>query len=921
MKHTLRLFLITILFLTGINAFAEKKTNDNLACPTAAISYSSINFCSSITNPQAVTLTGTDAYLGGFFSSTPAGLALNPTTGEIIPSASTPGMYTVEYTISAAGSCGAVITTTTITITPSNNVSTVSSNQTLCIDTPLTQITLTTTGATGIGTATELPPGVNAIWSANHIVITGTPISVGIFNYSIPLTGGCGTTYATGTITVTPSNTIPNNTVSPPSSTPTLCLGSPMTTITHATTGATGIIQSGLPVGVTANWSGNVITISGTPVMFGVYNYSIPLTGGCGTAYATGTITVYDQPHAGTDGNIYICENNSTIDIFDIISGEQYGGVWTRTSGTGGTFNAAAGTFTSAMGATSSSFMYTVPATSTCSSDSSIAIINIMPNPTGISISGSTATCAGTPVNLIITGTPGTTITMTNGSSQNTFITGSSGSIIIPVSPTVTTTYTLISASLDACTIPIIGQSATVTINQTPQFITQIPDITICNGGQLNIASQLTSTVPGATFTWSATTSNVNTTTLNGNQTNIDQVVNLIGVNAVGTITIQVRPEIGSCYGMPQQIAVTVQPIPTTTSTTVSQTTICNNQFVTITSNSNSATAYNWQVNSSTGVQIVGGTTSGTSTTGIIDIQLALTNSLIAGTISFNVTPVNGICTGTTVTNAVTITVNPLPGTPIAFPTYAICSGETSNLTIATFPNITGTELVWTVTDSQNVTGFSNGIGMAPASINDILINTSNIQGFVKYSVTTKLGNCEGGTTEYTVLVNPLPYLSNLTDGEITFDGNGNLIPYVLDTGLNTFDYSFEWYLNSTLITNANSNTYSATEEGIYSVKAFSLVTGCENYLSADVTENLINNEDPVDLVMYPNPSFDSINFSYNSKVKSVQISNQMGQTVLAKEVDNLKNGTIDISVLNIGIYNIEFETESGIVSHRIIKQ
>jgi uncharacterized protein (TIGR02145 family) len=66
------------------------------------------------------------------------------------------------------------------------------------------------------------------------------------------------------------------------------------TPITIATTGATGIdtTASGLPAGVTASWSGNVITISGTPTAEGTFNYTIRLTGGCGNVNATGTITV-----------------------------------------------------------------------------------------------------------------------------------------------------------------------------------------------------------------------------------------------------------------------------------------------------------------------------------------------------------------------------------------------------------------------------------------------------------------------------------------------------------------------------------------------------------------------------------------------------------------------------------------------------
>ena len=108
----------------------------------------------------------------------------------------------------------------------------------------------------------------------------GTPSASGTFNYTIPLTGGCSSVDATGTITVTADNT-----AGVASSTPTLCINTALTNITHATTGATGISNdgvagaNGLPAGVSASWSGDVITISGTPSAVGTFNYMILLTG------------------------------------------------------------------------------------------------------------------------------------------------------------------------------------------------------------------------------------------------------------------------------------------------------------------------------------------------------------------------------------------------------------------------------------------------------------------------------------------------------------------------------------------------------------------------------------------------------------------------------------------------------------------
>jgi uncharacterized membrane protein len=85
--------------------------------PTANISYAGLPYCANLPDLQPVILTGTGAYTGGTFSSTP-GLIINATTGEINPLTSTPGTYTVTYTTVSANGCGVVTATTTVTISP-----------------------------------------------------------------------------------------------------------------------------------------------------------------------------------------------------------------------------------------------------------------------------------------------------------------------------------------------------------------------------------------------------------------------------------------------------------------------------------------------------------------------------------------------------------------------------------------------------------------------------------------------------------------------------------------------------------------------------------------------------------------------------------------------------------------------------------
>ena len=105
--------------------------------------------------------------------------------------------------------------------------------------------------------------------------------------------------------------TVPNNNTASAHPAQKRFANTSLNSITHATTGATGISNdgvsgsNGLPSGISATWSGNVITISGTPTVTGTFNYSVPLTGGCGSVNAR-TITVNTLPtvDAGSDQTV-----------------------------------------------------------------------------------------------------------------------------------------------------------------------------------------------------------------------------------------------------------------------------------------------------------------------------------------------------------------------------------------------------------------------------------------------------------------------------------------------------------------------------------------------------------------------------------------------------------------------------------------
>lgn len=202
--------------------------------------------------------------------------------------------------------------TSTLTIIRVNSVSLTSlpgtDNQTICYNNAITNIIYSTVRASGIGTPSGLPGGVSATFASNLITISGTPTQYGLFNYSIPLIGGCGTINATGTITVNQPSTI---TLNSGSQNQTVCSGSAITSTVYTFGGsATNASVTNLPSGLTSslNTTNKTLTISGIPTTSGTYTittsgHSFP----CTAATISGIITMNSSPSA------IISENNGPL--------------------------------------------------------------------------------------------------------------------------------------------------------------------------------------------------------------------------------------------------------------------------------------------------------------------------------------------------------------------------------------------------------------------------------------------------------------------------------------------------------------------------------------------------------------------------------------------------------------------------------
>jgi hypothetical protein len=334
--------------------------------------------------------------------------------------------------------------------------------QTKCINTAITPITYTTTGATG-ATFSGLPTGVTGSWSGNVVTISGAPSVAGSYNYTVSLSGGCGLISTTGTITVLPNNTIALTSASSTTS-QTRCVNSPITNIIYATTGATGATFSGLPAGVTGGWASNTVTISGAPTASGTFNYTVTLTGGCSTVTATGNITVNPLPIVTISPSVAVSICAGQGATLTASGASTY--TWSPSAG----LNTTTGSVVTASPAASTTYTVTGTDANGCVSTAN-RFVQVLGLPTiSIFASNNNTICPGTSVTLTAVGA--LTYTWTPASS----LSSSTGAVVTATPPT-TTTYTVTGTANNGC-----SNTATRTINVYPR-----PSSDITPGGYVNI--------------------------------------------------------------------------------------------------------------------------------------------------------------------------------------------------------------------------------------------------------------------------------------------------------------------------------------------------------------------------------------------------------------------------------------------------
>jgi len=135
----------------------------------------------------------------------------------------------------------------------------------------------------------------------------------------------------------------------------------------------------------------------------------------------------------------------------------------------------------------------------------------------------------------------------------------------------------------------------------------------------------------------------------------------------------------------------------------------------------------------------------------------------------------------------------------------------------------------------------------------------------------------------------------------------------VLDMDENYMSYASTTWMFSNDQVNVMQATLNTTETngGRLSLKNSNVSTNCSGIISSSTNINSKN------IGMYPNPNTGRLFFNSSNNIKTIIITNIIGETVFANE--NISSNHININSLNNGIYFVTIYTENQTVTKKIV--
>lgn len=387
-------------------------------------------------------------------------------------------------------------------------------------------------------------------------------------------------------------------------------------------------------------------------------------------------------------------------------------------------------------------------------------------------------------------------------------------------------------------------------------------DYSICAGQSITFTATPTNGGTAPVYQWQVDGSNVGTDSPTFTTSSL-----IAGQSITCIMTSNLPGAVGSPY--------TSTPIVITNNTdpTVSisgDNTICLGQSTTFTAtpvNAGTSPSYQWQVD---------GANVGADSPTFSSSSLINGNSI---TCSYSST-----CNSTTTVNSspVVISINPSPTLSVSGDN-TICAGSSTTF-LASVTNFgTSSSYQWQVNGSNvglNSTTFSSSSLTNESVVTCLYTSTCGFETTVNSS-------------PITMIVTPLPATPTITQ-------NGLVLTSSSSTGN-------QWYLNGMIINGATNQTYTALQNGNYTVKVTS--NGCTSVISAISLMNSVGINEVVNIgthfYIYPNPSngiFSLVFTSTEIMEYTVRLHNALGQIIYEEKIDKF-NGTYtkDFDVTNYG--------------------
>jgi gliding motility-associated-like protein len=185
--------------------------------------------------------------------------------------------------------------------------------------------------------------------------------------------------------------------------------------------------------------------------------------------------------------------------------------------------------------------------------------------------------------------------------------------------------------------------------------------------------------------------------------------------------------------------------------------------------------------------------------------------------------------------DTVTLLVKPLPFATISQGTpSAICEGESTQVI---FNGTAGAVVIYTINGgSQETITLNAGV---PTILPTGILDETTVYELVSVTYTGPDACSQTLTGSATVTVNPLPSVA-LEDGTICIDPVtlATTRTYLLDTGLNEAEFTFEWFDANGSIPLATNSFYDVNVVGQYGVTITDIITGCQATAYANVGQS-----------------------------------------------------------------------------------